>query len=317
MSTVVDNPPLPKTAAPTVGLLPASLLGAAFLLISCFVVGYGIPRLVAAIPNIGGFGNDGLKYAAQIGAIIALIVLMIRVVGPNAPKGFRGGVFLTLCCAALTFLIARSIGVATEEASFAGQLIAVAVLAGLLFGSYKLLTGDRGKRWMIALENQGWFHTFSYKRSQGQRVRKWTMIAILLIGWSGVYAIWHQSMLPTGDWTPRIPFTDIHVPLLVDVQYTAPILLVILTLWLAWRAVNVPIFADFLIATEAEMNKVSWTPLRKLIRDTVVVLVFTALLTGFLLTVDIFWGWSLSRLGVLPEKPAHPKGGATGENIQW
>ncbi len=33
-------------------------------------------------------------------------------------------------------------------------------------------------------------------------------------------------------------------------------------LWLAWRVVNVPSFADFLIATEAELNKVSWTTRR-------------------------------------------------------
>ena len=72
------------------------------------------------------------------------------------------------------------------------------------------------------------------------------------------------------------------------------ILLTALTLWFAWRAVNVPTFADFLIATEAEMNKVSWTPWKKLVQDTIVVLVTTALLTAFLLVIDIFWGWLLS-----------------------
>ena len=33
-------------------------------------------------------------------------------------------------------------------------------------------------------------------------------------------------------------------------------------LWLGYRIVNVPQFADFLIAVEAEMNKVSWPIIR-------------------------------------------------------
>jgi preprotein translocase SecE subunit len=309
MPTAVETTPQSKAATPAVGLFPASLLGAAFLLFSCFIVGYGIPRLIGSLPKIGGFGSEALQYVVQIAAIVALIVLVFRVVGPNAPKGFRGGVFLTLVCATVTFFIARAVGMAMEGNGFVGQLIAVAVLAGLVFGSYKLLTGGRGTRWMLALEHQGWFHTFSYKRSQGQKVRKWTMIGVMIVGFSGVYAIWHQSLLPAGDWTPRIPFTDVKIPFL----------LVVLTLWIGWRTVNVPPFADFLIATEAEMNKVSWTPIRKLMRDTVVVLVFTALLTGFLLSVDIFWGWTLSNhyVGILPPKPDPTKNNPNGENIDW
>ncbi len=60
-------------------------------------------------------------------------------------------------------------------------------------------------------------------------------------------------------------------------------------MWVSWRIVNWPVFADFLIATEAEMNKVSWTSRKRLIQDTVVVLVTVALLTTFLFIVDILW----------------------------
>ncbi len=68
-----------------------------------------------------------------------------------------------------------------------------------------------------------------------------------------------------------------------------PLLLGVALFWLAWRVVNWPTFADFLIATEAEMNKVSWTTRRRLVQDTVVVLVTVALLTTFLFVVDIVW----------------------------
>jgi preprotein translocase SecE subunit len=96
------------------------------------------------------------------------------------------------------------------------------------------------------------------------------------------------------------------VPLLPHVKYTLPILFAAVGLWLAWRVVNVPVFADFLIATEAELNKVSWTTKRRLIQDTVVVLVTVFLFTIFLFVVDVAWGKILSwdKIGVLklPEK---------------
>ncbi|MCS7045428.1 MAG: preprotein translocase subunit SecE, partial [Gemmataceae bacterium] len=59
--------------------------------------------------------------------------------------------------------------------------------------------------------------------------------------------------------------------------------------------VNWPSFADFLIATEAEMNKVSWTTRRRLVQDTIVVLVTVFLMTAFLFVVDVVWIKVLSR----------------------
>ena len=88
----------------------------------------------------------------------------------------------------------------------------------------------------------------------------------------------------------------------------------------AWRAVNMPVFADFLVATEAEMNKVSWSSRRRLAQDTIVVLVTCLILTAFLLLVDLFWGWLLSRsfIGVLPPRSAQTaKGGAEGPPAHW
>ena len=65
---------------------------------------------------------------------------------------------------------------------------------------------------------------------------------------------------------------------------------------------DMPVFADFLIATEAEINKVSWTPRAQLVKDTIVVLIVTFIITLFLFLVDVFWFWILSRelINVLP-----------------
>ena len=91
------------------------------------------------------------------------------------------------------------------------------------------------------------------------------------------------------------------VPLLPSVQFTLPLLLLAGGIWLAWRAVNLPVFADFLIATEAEMNKVSWSTQKRLVQDTIVVLITVVMMALFLFSMDVMWKKVLSwkHIGVL------------------
>jgi preprotein translocase SecE subunit len=96
-------------------------------------------------------------------------------------------------------------------------------------------------------------------------------------------------------------FTLIVLP---KVAYTIPLILAALSLWLAWRLVNVPVFADFLIATEAELNKVSWTTRRRLVQDTIVVLTTVVLMAAFLFAADFLWSKLLTGIGVLQPPPA-------------
>ncbi len=103
--------------------------------------------------------------------------------------------------------------------------------------------------------------------------------------------------------------------LLPSVAITLPLLLALLSLWLAWLIVNFPVFADFLIATEAELNKVSWTTKSRLVQDTIVVLVTVFLLAVFLLASDITWYYVLKWTGVKHEAPPAQ---TTGEQeIPW
>ncbi len=89
--------------------------------------------------------------------------------------------------------------------------------------------------------------------------------------------------------------------ILPAVQFTVPLLLLACSLWLAWRIVNIPTFADFLIATEAELNKVSWTTQRRLVQDTIVVLATVFLMAVYLFAMDQGWRVLLSwkPVGVL------------------
>jgi preprotein translocase SecE subunit len=132
----------------------------------------------------------------------------------------------------------------------------------------------------------------------------------------------HDQLVDHKD--PRIPDPELIVPpttediqparteqveykslvLLPHVAYTLPVILAALTLWFAWRCVNVPAFADFLIATEAELNKVSWTTRRRLIQDTIVVLSTVILMAVALFAADFVWSKLLTGIGVLQPPPA-------------
>jgi len=118
---------------------------------------------------------------------------------------------------------------------------------------------------------------------------------------------------------PAGPIRTADITLLPAVQYTLPLLLLVGSLWLAWRIVNLPAFADFLIATEAEMNKVSWTTQKRLIQDTVVVLVTVVLMALFLFGMD--WGWkvvlSWKPIGVLHIPPESAQGHKKAEEKKW
>jgi preprotein translocase SecE subunit len=93
------------------------------------------------------------------------------------------------------------------------------------------------------------------------------------------------------------------------------LLLLALTFWLAWRLVNFPAFADFLIATEAELNKVSWTTRKRLVQDTIVVLVTVFMMTAFLFVADMMWSKLLQTIGVLQPPPAEAT--KANEELPW
>src|SRR5262249_15315813 len=160
------------------------------------------------------------------------------------------------------------------------------------------------RKGVVRFEEQGWFTAAAYKRSQGQRVRRGTILGLLIVAGCGIYTLLaHKTLenLGTRDLVVTIPFTAETVTRLPDVRFTVPLLLAAGSLWLAYRVVNYPAFADFLIATEAEINKVSWSSRKRLYQDTVVVLTTVILMTLFLLVVDVAWGWLLSNpyVGVL------------------
>jgi preprotein translocase subunit SecE len=73
----------------------------------------------------------------------------------------------------------------------------------------------------------------------------------------------------------------------------------VVTAWLAYRLVNFPQFADFLIAVEAEMKKISWPSLQQCFRAAAVVIVTMFFLAAVLFLYDQLWIRFFEAIGVL------------------
>jgi len=271
-------------------------------------------------------------------------------------------------------------------------VIPVVILARIVLDRY--LTGGGA----AALDDQGWFSMGSYKRVQGQRVRRSTMLTLIITAVTGVLAMqnagivsrWivpvpysgevqvtdpHDAQYDTPpvkendvltraefarrrlEWTDKVliggqevvvtldgkevtfrPGTVVDIPLvkraenalkdlrkegenqdLKSTKLVGPdvtnvdqfglmvlpggqlkiVALSALGFFLVWRLVNVPAFADFLIATDSEMSKVSWPPVKKLWRDTMVVVVGMFLMGGMIMAIDWIWRGALTSISVL------------------
>ena len=326
MATAVQ-PKTPPTlpARPTNALLTGAL-GATVMVVGIAVAGYAVPLLWAqavtpVLAPLGGFADALLRIAAQIATLVAFARLASLGMGSNPPKGTRGAIGLIVSLVVAIAFLVNAVGQNMAESAY-GLPVTLVVLGALVGGAFRLLTSQTGQGFMVATEEQGWFSLFSYKPAQGLKARRYTLIGLLLVGWTGIYSLMNHTLL-NGNWVWNVPFAGTAVTLLTDIGYTLPILLGVAVFWVAWRAVNVPTFADFLIATEVEMNKVSWSSRKRLIQDTIVVLVFVILMTLFLMVVDFFWGWLLSRsfIGVLPSKTeataAQVIDGAQGRVSKW
>jgi preprotein translocase subunit SecE len=123
-----------------------------------------------------------------------------------------------------------------------------------------------------------------YKWNQGRITRQATFAALSLIVGLGA---WRLAQLLTGLYAGESSGPDLGV-----MRFLVPGGLLLGGLWLCFRAVNVPRFADFLIAVEAEMAKVSWPTGQEVFRSSAVVIFLIFALAALLAAFDLFW-WFL------------------------
>jgi preprotein translocase SecE subunit len=411
MAVAVKNTPEAESASLLDRMAIASLAGTAYVVGTLGIVFGLIPSVWQ---SLGWGGGTALlvRGLVQLGVLVALLAFGARLLAPKAVVGVRAGIFVGLAGFLLILLLTRWASLWMEHWSYESGLISPLLGSTLtaVFGVALLVIGGRlllrpgTERFLVNLEEQGWFHFRPYKAMQGVRVRRGTIFGILLLIGAGIWTMLSHGTVRRGpqDWMLNVPFTgrvvleskgdvsaeelakfapdwerrltehtlvvdrstfdelnksvdpnrfvkiiepgaaDFQVNQLVErskyneevrklkqsgepepqvgppelasgpltyrsltllpaIQFTVPLLMLVGGIWLAWRIVNVPVFADFLIATEAEMNKVSWTTQRRLVQDTLVVLVTVVLMAFYLFGMDVMWKSVLSwpPIGVL------------------
>jgi preprotein translocase subunit SecE len=122
-----------------------------------------------------------------------------------------------------------------------------------------------------------------YKANQGRIVRQLTCLAIWIIVGLACWAL-YSSLRGSS-----LGSTAASV---------IPAVLIAIGIWTGFRVVNWPRFADFLIAVEAEMNKVTWPGKDELVRAAFVVIFTIFFLAVSLFLFDIIWQQVFSTLGV-------------------
>jgi preprotein translocase subunit SecE len=127
------------------------------------------------------------------------------------------------------------------------------------------------------------FESSFYKRNQGRLIRQLTAVALGVAVVAGFYTF-SQAFLQEYSRAVKVG---------------VPFILIVVGLWVVFRVVNLPRFADFLISVEGEVDKIAWASKQELIRSTLVVL-GTMFIVGFLLLLfDFFWQQLFRWLHVL------------------
>lgn len=128
-----------------------------------------------------------------------------------------------------------------------------------------------------------------YKRHQGRMTRQATFAALAITLAIGVWRLSQLLPLWLASSGPLGTGADLGV-----YRFLVPGLLLAAGLWLAYRIVNVPRFADFLIAVESEMAKVSWPSAGEVARSSAVIIFLIFALAAILAGYDLFW-WFVLR----------------------
>lgn len=163
--------------------------------------------------------------------------------------------------------------------------------------------------------------TNNYKSSQGRVARRMTFIGLSLVFIWGGFSLYNahyfapdpvevvatenavESTEPAADdastaETETASEQKTEIVNKPDVgSAVAGLLVAVLGVWVSFRVINFPTFADFLVSVEAEMSKVSWPSKRDLFANTKVVLIFMALFTALIFVYDSIFKTVFSLFG--------------------
>jgi preprotein translocase subunit SecE len=121
-----------------------------------------------------------------------------------------------------------------------------------------------------------------YKPNQGRIVRQVTFLVAALLGLLAAWEFQRSGLLGRLGGASYLVMTGLGV----------------VGIWFAFRIVNYSTFADFLIAVEAEMNKVSWPTRRELWNSSLVVMFVIFAMAAFLFLFDAVWTAVFEAIGI-------------------
>lgn len=110
-----------------------------------------------------------------------------------------------------------------------------------------------------------------YKRGQGKNSRLWTALTLLLVVGIGCWRLHLKLQAQDNVWL------DTLIPAGVFAVFAAVIY------WLS----NKPVIADFMIAAEGEIKKVSWSSRKEIVNSTLIVITVVAIMASGLGLVDL------------------------------
>ena len=133
-----------------------------------------------------------------------------------------------------------------------------------------------------------------YKRGQGEYTRVTTFAVGMVIGALVGYYVWkHLDGSNLGYWTTSSVSVGLYL------VYGIPLVVFAGIAGVMYMVVNRPRSADFMIATEGEMKKVSWSSRREIVGGTKVVITTTFILAMMLWIVDLGFLRFFTWIGVL------------------
>ena len=133
-----------------------------------------------------------------------------------------------------------------------------------------------------------------YKKGQGYYTRLCSAVAAGILTALGCYRL-YDKLDAIGasqeSWmTPAIK---------TWLRAGVPALLFLILAWVILKLVNSPRCADFMIATEGEMKKVSWSSRKEIVSSTIVVIITVIIMAILLMVVDVVFSFLLYEIGVL------------------
>lgn len=131
-----------------------------------------------------------------------------------------------------------------------------------------------------------------YKKGQGYYTRLCTALAGGVLSILGCYALYLKleglrgaEAGALGSW----------------LRVCIPLVLFAILAFTIFKMVNMHKFADFMISTEGEMKKVSWSSKKEIIGSTKIVIITVFTLAILLACVDFGFAWLFRAIGVLPK----------------